>query len=541
MDGFAQGILDDVKKVTKKWAEQSRREIRDANARSARRSAFIRARQITVQDAAWEIMEQAYLKASGGGKLPVKPRQIMYAARGHIQQRTGKKLDDRYFCQTILPDYVAANPELTASWDIVWDARGNLIEPHTNRQVPLGTLEVRDYLAGGESRYLVRESHGGWATCGPDDRFGAVLFVEKEGFMPLFRAVKLAERYDLAIMSTKGLSTTAARQLVDHFVGTKKVPVFCIRDFDLDGFKIAGTLRAGTRRYSWRSRGAIDLGLRGEDIEKWELERGGGVLSREPAGACSRTKRRSGGRSSQPSEATAPPRPRSRPFSRTASSSTRSRPISSSSGSRASLRSTGSRRSSRDDEVLLQAARGFARDAIAARHLEALSGSDRSRGGWAQARRLSRRRCRCPRRQEQAALGRCAEGARAGAAGGGRDERTYKERRLRQHQFIKLKSRARGGAADMSPIDAAGLAAALGGRRSGKGWLCRCPLHDDRSPSFWIKDGPDGRPRFRCLAGCDWHELRAELVRRGLLPGQGTPARPGRGCPSRSGARAQAA
>ena len=48
MDGFAQGILDDVKKVTKKWAEQSKREIRDANARSARRSAFTRARQITV-------------------------------------------------------------------------------------------------------------------------------------------------------------------------------------------------------------------------------------------------------------------------------------------------------------------------------------------------------------------------------------------------------------------------------------------------------------------------------------------------------------
>ena len=114
--------------------------------------------------------------------------------------------------------------------------------------------------------------HGGWETCGPDNRFGAVLFVEKEGFMPLFRAVKLAERYDLAIMSTKGLSTTAARQLVDHLVGEKKVPVFCIRDFDLDGFKIAGTLREGTRRYSWRSRGAIDLGLRGEDIETWDLE-----------------------------------------------------------------------------------------------------------------------------------------------------------------------------------------------------------------------------------------------------------------------------
>ena len=27
MDGFARGLLDDVKKVTKRWAEQSRREI----------------------------------------------------------------------------------------------------------------------------------------------------------------------------------------------------------------------------------------------------------------------------------------------------------------------------------------------------------------------------------------------------------------------------------------------------------------------------------------------------------------------------------
>src|SRR5690349_15106882 len=272
MDDFANGLLGDIEKVTKKWADQNRREIREAYARASRRSTFAPSRRITVLDAAHEIMREAYLKASGGGTLPVKPRQIMYAARGHIQGRTGKRLDDRYFCQTILPDFCAANGDLTAGWDIVWDARGTLIEPHTNRQVPLGTLEVREYLAGGGSRYLVRERHGGWSTCGPDDRFGAVLFVEKEGFMPLFRAVRLAERYDLAIMSSKGLSTTAARELVDHFVGEKRVPVFCVRDFDDAGFKIAGTLRQGTRRYSWRSRGAVDLGLRGEDAETWGLE-----------------------------------------------------------------------------------------------------------------------------------------------------------------------------------------------------------------------------------------------------------------------------
>jgi len=39
-------------------------------------------------------------------------------------------------------------------------------------------------------------------------------------------------------MSTKGLSTTAARELVDHFVGEKQVPVFCVRDFDEAGIQI---------------------------------------------------------------------------------------------------------------------------------------------------------------------------------------------------------------------------------------------------------------------------------------------------------------
>ena len=39
----------------------------------------------------------------------------MYAARGHIQERTGKKLDDRYFTQTLLPDYVAPDMRSTGT------------------------------------------------------------------------------------------------------------------------------------------------------------------------------------------------------------------------------------------------------------------------------------------------------------------------------------------------------------------------------------------------------------------------------------------
>jgi DNA topoisomerase VI subunit A len=48
----------------------------------------------------------------------------------------------------------------------------------------------------------------------PQHRYQYALFVEKEGFNPLLAQAQIAERYDVAIMSTKGMSVTAARQLV---------------------------------------------------------------------------------------------------------------------------------------------------------------------------------------------------------------------------------------------------------------------------------------------------------------------------------------
>ena len=88
------------------------------------------------KDAAFDIMEDAYLKASAGGSLPANARQIMYAARPYILMATRKaKLDDAYFTQNLLPSFIEANPELTADWDVVYDARGHFVEPHTRRQL----------------------------------------------------------------------------------------------------------------------------------------------------------------------------------------------------------------------------------------------------------------------------------------------------------------------------------------------------------------------------------------------------------------------
>jgi putative DNA primase/helicase len=79
-------------------------------------------------------------------------------------------------------------------------------------------------------------------------------------------------------------------------------------------------------------------------------------------------------------------------------------------------------------------------------------------------------------------------------------------------------------------VTAAEIADALGGGRRGGGgwWSCRCPVHDDRSPSLSLCDGDRGLI-VKCWAGCDPRDVLAELRRRGLAGGGkpyfSTPAR----------------
>ncbi|MCC6619208.1 MAG: hypothetical protein IT341_09265 [Chloroflexi bacterium] len=40
-------------------------------------------------------------------------------------------------------------------------------------------------------------------------------------------------------------------------------------------------------------------------------------------------------------------------------------------------------------------------------------------------------------------------------------------------------------------------------RRNGAGWMARCPVHEDRTPSLSVGIGDDGRALVTCHAGCD--------------------------------------
>jgi hypothetical protein len=101
-----------------------------------------------------------------------------------------------------------------------------------------------------------------------------VLFTEKEGFDELFEAVQLRERFDVAPMSTKGMSVVAARMLLDEL--SRYVDrIFVLHDFDVSGFSIFGTLGTDSRRYTFEhdlSDVIVDIGLRLDDVERLGLE-----------------------------------------------------------------------------------------------------------------------------------------------------------------------------------------------------------------------------------------------------------------------------
>ncbi|MBV9584433.1 MAG: hypothetical protein JO213_06055, partial [Alphaproteobacteria bacterium] len=232
-------------------------------------------RQISIKDAAWHVMRDAYLAASDDAKLPANARQIMYAARPSILKLTGRdKLDDAYFTQSLLPDYIEAHPNTCRDWDVVFDARGHFTEPHTGRTVPLGTIDVRGYIGErpllGPAVELTADER--YPTSGPRHRYRNVLFIEKEGFDPLLQAARIAERFDIAIMSTKGMSTTASRQLLDR-QSPQLDRVFVLHDFDVAGFSIFGTLASDGRRYRYENNvPLVDIGLRLAEASEMGLQ-----------------------------------------------------------------------------------------------------------------------------------------------------------------------------------------------------------------------------------------------------------------------------
>jgi hypothetical protein len=103
--------------------------------------------------------------------------------------------------------------------------------------------------------------------------FNKLVYIEKEGANEALKEVRWGERHDCAIMSSKGFSTRAARDLVDKLAEhDEPVDVFCATDADAYGTMIYQTFQEETKARGARKIRIIHIGLHPWDAVEAGLE-----------------------------------------------------------------------------------------------------------------------------------------------------------------------------------------------------------------------------------------------------------------------------
>ena len=274
----SEDILQAVNSVTKKWTKHRQKEERQHR---GRRQVFNSSR-VNFTDCASDILPSAYAHASGDGKYSLPQRNFFYAAREDFRRATGREITFNHF-KTIMRQYMNRNG---VAWRVTADPRGNLQIPNTFGDciIPCGTIQIGEYLGeldcfdnGIDIKMPLQ-----WPSKAPDERYQAILYIEKEGFDPMLREAEIASKYDLAILSCKGQSVAAARRLVDNVCAVNQgVPLFVVHDFDKAGFEIARCLTSisdaqdekDSAPYFFQNEiDVIDFGLRLKDALKYDLQ-----------------------------------------------------------------------------------------------------------------------------------------------------------------------------------------------------------------------------------------------------------------------------
>jgi hypothetical protein len=160
-----------------------------------------------------------------------------------VKEETDKELQIGNFLG-ILDDYEKEHGEIALMFR---EPRGSITHPHRDETITLGTLMVEQY------------KRPAWT-------FNKLLYIEKEGAQEALKQNRWGERHDCAVMSSKGFSTRAARDLIDKLVEHEEpIEIFCAHDADASGTMIYQTLQEATRARGARKIKIINIGL-----EPWE-------------------------------------------------------------------------------------------------------------------------------------------------------------------------------------------------------------------------------------------------------------------------------
>jgi hypothetical protein len=201
------------------------------------------ARGTTQKDVVLDNLDTSIASVSGDGEFRFNMRQLFYALRPLIMGEMDAELKIGNFT-TIITDYEAEHGEIPGMYR---EPRGSIYHPHRSETITLGTLMVEDYER-------------------PEWTFNKVVYIEKEGFSEALKDVRWAERHDCMLMSSKGFSTRAARDLIDKLaVHDEPCTIFCVHDADAYGTMIYQTFQEETKARGARKIKIVNIGL-----EPWE-------------------------------------------------------------------------------------------------------------------------------------------------------------------------------------------------------------------------------------------------------------------------------
>jgi hypothetical protein len=199
--------------------------------------------RVSQKDVVIENLDAAIDDVSGNGEFRFNQRQLLYVLRPIVKDETGKALTTQNF-NAIITDYENEYGEIEGMYR---EPRGSIYHPHIGETITLGTLMVEDY------------ERPAWT-------YNKIVYIEKEGFGEALKATRWAERHDCMLMSSKGYTTRAVRDLVDKLAEhNEPVTVFLVHDADGLGTMIFQTFQEETKARGARKIKIVNLGL-----EPWE-------------------------------------------------------------------------------------------------------------------------------------------------------------------------------------------------------------------------------------------------------------------------------
>ena len=193
------------------------------------------------KDIVLENLERVIAAVSGDGEYRFNARQLFYALRPIVMNELDAELQIGNFTPNRLRSRQWGNPRHVSG----------------AARLDYSSTPERDHY----TRHPMVENYKRPEWC-----FNKLLYIEKEGANEILKEIGWLERHDCAIMSSKGFSTRAARDLIDKLAEhDEPIQVFCAHDADAAGTMIYQTLQEATRARGARKIQIINLGL-----EPWE-------------------------------------------------------------------------------------------------------------------------------------------------------------------------------------------------------------------------------------------------------------------------------